>query len=223
VLTYNREVPDVRTATHRLPAVDRRRQLLETALDLFSRKGFEGTTTKEVATAAGVTEAIIFRHFPSKQALYTAVLDYRHGSTEMQDLMTACKACMDRNDDAGLFKAIATKIIEGYRKDPRLQRALFFAALEGHEQGIAHHRQLSIPVFGVIKQYLLRRQSEGALLSYNADAILAGIAGMAAHYAILTEMFGFTVNLSDAETIEIFTNIFMTGIQSPKAIKKAKI
>jgi TetR/AcrR family transcriptional regulator len=60
--------------SNRMSATDRKQQLLETALDLFSRKGFEGTTTKELACAAGVAEAVIFRHFASKQALYTAAL-----------------------------------------------------------------------------------------------------------------------------------------------------
>src|ERR1035438_410395 len=93
----------------RLAATDRRQQLLESALDLFSRKGFEGATTKEIAAAAGVTEAIIFRHFPSKQALYQAVLDYRHESAETQEWLAETKGCMERNDDAGLMRAIATK------------------------------------------------------------------------------------------------------------------
>jgi TetR/AcrR family transcriptional regulator len=47
----------------RMSASDRRNQLIDVAIDLFSRKGFGGTTTKEIAAAAGVTEAIIFRHF----------------------------------------------------------------------------------------------------------------------------------------------------------------
>ena len=37
------------TPTHRMSAEDRRRQLIEVAIDLFSRKGFDGTTTKEIA------------------------------------------------------------------------------------------------------------------------------------------------------------------------------
>lgn len=55
---------------------DRRRQLIEIAIDLFSKKGFGGTTTREIALAAGVTEAIIFRHFATKQDLYAAILDH---------------------------------------------------------------------------------------------------------------------------------------------------
>ncbi len=66
----------------RMNAGDRRRRLLDAALELFSHKGYGGTTTKEIAAAAGVTEAIIFRHFPTKQALYTAVLDSKTGTMQ---------------------------------------------------------------------------------------------------------------------------------------------
>jgi TetR/AcrR family transcriptional regulator len=204
---------DPRPITPRLAASDRRRQLLETALDFFSRKGFEGATTKEIAAAAGVTEAIIFRHFPNKQALYTAVLDYRHESAEMQEWLAKSKACMDRKDDAGLFRAIASTIIQSYGRDARCQRVLFFAALEGNEAGLAHHRQLAIPVYELLCQYIARRQREGALRDYNPGMILAAIAGMATHYAMMTVMFGFCADQSVDQVTDTFTKIMMTGIQ----------
>jgi AcrR family transcriptional regulator len=70
----------VATQPHgRMPASDRRSQILDIALNVFSKKGLNGATTKEIAAAAGVTEAIIFRHFPTKQALYQAVLEPRIG------------------------------------------------------------------------------------------------------------------------------------------------
>src|SRR5215467_14791595 len=95
----------------RMSATDRKQQLLETALDLFSRKGFEGTTTKELAAAAGVAEAVIFRHFPSKQALYTAALDYKVQSGEAQDWWTEIKACVEHDNDEGLFRTIASRVL----------------------------------------------------------------------------------------------------------------
>ena len=64
----------------RLSAGERREQLIQVAVDLFSRKGFKGTTTREIAAAAGVTEAIIFRHFETKEQLYTAIIDRRLNS-----------------------------------------------------------------------------------------------------------------------------------------------
>jgi TetR/AcrR family transcriptional regulator len=40
---------------------------------LFSQRGFRGTTTKEIAVAAGVSEAMVFRHFANKEVLYSAI------------------------------------------------------------------------------------------------------------------------------------------------------
>src|SRR3954462_3895250 len=116
------KVIDSRTTPHRLPASDRRRQLVETALDIFSRKGFQGTTTKEIAAAAGVTEAIIFRHFPSKQALYNAVFDYKHESSAFPALFEQWQVMRDANDDLGIFRSIIRTMIDSYRQDPRLKR-----------------------------------------------------------------------------------------------------
>jgi TetR/AcrR family transcriptional regulator, transcriptional repressor of aconitase len=58
----------------RLDSEERRRAIVEAAMPLFARKGFAGATTKEIARAAGVSEALVFQHFPSKAALYQEIL-----------------------------------------------------------------------------------------------------------------------------------------------------
>ncbi len=58
----------------RLDGDDRRKAIVNAAVPLFARKGFAGTTTRELAAAAGVSEALLFRHFPSKQSLYREIL-----------------------------------------------------------------------------------------------------------------------------------------------------
>jgi TetR/AcrR family transcriptional regulator len=194
-------------------ASERRRRLLEAALEAFSRKGFDGATTREIAAAAGVTEAIIFRHFPSKLALYTAVLDSWAKSSELQDWLAEVKRHMERNDDAGLFRTIASCTLESYRKDVRFHRLLLFAALEGHEIGLAHNRAIALPIFELLRDYIVRRQAEGAIRAGDPGIILAAIAGMAKHYAMMTQMFGFEVlDLSDEQVAECFTRILLNGI-----------
>src|SRR6202789_3870800 len=108
----------------RMAANDRRNQLIEVAIDLFSRKGFGGTTTKEIATAAGVTEAIIFRHFTTKQDLYKAILDSRCPAPDAQAWFSEAQQFMDANDDEGLFRALITIIIQSKRDDPRFERLM---------------------------------------------------------------------------------------------------
>jgi AcrR family transcriptional regulator len=58
----------------RLPAPQRRRQLLDRALRVFSERGFHATSMNDVAEAAGVTKPVLYQHFPSKRDLYLELL-----------------------------------------------------------------------------------------------------------------------------------------------------
>jgi AcrR family transcriptional regulator len=61
-------------AITRLDSDERRKAIVLAAVPLFARNGFAGTTTRELAAAAGVSEALLFKHFPSKQSLYREIL-----------------------------------------------------------------------------------------------------------------------------------------------------
>jgi len=52
-----------------------RNKILDTALKLFSKKGYLGATTKEIAKEAGIAEVTLFRHFPSKEKLFEDVIN----------------------------------------------------------------------------------------------------------------------------------------------------
>lgn len=59
----------------RLPARQRRRQLLDVALDVFAAHGFHRTSMDHVAEAAGITKPVLYQHFGSKRNLYLELLD----------------------------------------------------------------------------------------------------------------------------------------------------
>jgi AcrR family transcriptional regulator len=58
----------------RLPAAERRRQLLDVALDEFAARGFHATSMNDIADAAGVTKPVLYQHFRSKRGLYLELL-----------------------------------------------------------------------------------------------------------------------------------------------------
>lgn len=64
-----------RRASRRLPGPERRETIVEAALAVFTGSSYRGATTAEIARAAGVTEPVIYRHFPSKRDLWLACLD----------------------------------------------------------------------------------------------------------------------------------------------------
>ena len=57
----------------RMTAEDRKRAIVEAALPLFARQGYAETTTKDLALAAGVSQPLLYKHFPSKEALYREI------------------------------------------------------------------------------------------------------------------------------------------------------
>jgi AcrR family transcriptional regulator len=89
--------------TLRLDSDERRSAIVQAAVPLFARKGFAGTTTREIAEAAGISEALLFKHFPSKQHLYDEILNWLgcQGDPALEKLATlpACTetlVCMIR-------------------------------------------------------------------------------------------------------------------------------
>jgi TetR/AcrR family transcriptional regulator len=210
-----------RPLQHRMTATDRQRQLLETALNVFSRKGFKGATTKEIAAAAGITEAIIFQHFPSKEALYSAVLELHLDTSEEQKRSEELIQCMERNDDEGLIQSFILQILRGYRRNAALHRVILFAALEGHEQGLQRLHQQFSPTFERLKEYVSRRQREGALIDVDPYAILIGFGGIAHQYGLITQiMHAPAPDISDEAIAQQFTQILMHGIQKSSAKEK---
>ena len=60
-------------SANKLTGDERRAAIINAVRQIFAEKGFDGTTTRELAVAAGVSEALLFKHFPNKEALYSAM------------------------------------------------------------------------------------------------------------------------------------------------------
>src|SRR5579859_6205907 len=74
---------DARPRSARLPRHERRRQLLDAALEVFVSQGYHAAAMDEIAERAGVSKPVLYQHFPSKLDLYLALLD------ESVDALTA--------------------------------------------------------------------------------------------------------------------------------------
>ena len=112
-------------------------QILQSAIELFSKNGFSGTTTKKIAKEAGVSEAMVFRHFSSKDELYKAILHSKvcedgenqlpwEGNSELVE-------AMEKNDDYQVFYQFAKRTLEKQQSDIGFIRLLFYSGLEENE------------------------------------------------------------------------------------------
>jgi AcrR family transcriptional regulator len=66
---------DARPRSNRLPRHERRRQLLDAALEIFVSRGYHAAAMDEIAERAGVSKPVLYQHFPGKLELYLALLD----------------------------------------------------------------------------------------------------------------------------------------------------
>jgi AcrR family transcriptional regulator len=192
--------------------------LIAAAASLFAAKGFNGTTTKEIARAAGVSEALVFKHFPTKRALYGAILAER---VTVDDLLGAIEESARKRDDRRVFTLIA-----GFRirpgVDSTLLRLLLFSALEGHELSEMffgkHHRIF----YDRLAAYIETRIGEGAFR--NVDPLLAARAfiGMVVHHRLLHEVFRVPMHRSHDETVTTYVDLFLTGLSKAPARRRTR-
>lgn len=70
---------------------DTRKKILETALKLFSQKGYLGATTKEIASLAGIAEITLFRYFPSKEILFEEVINNFSFYPKLKEILNEIK------------------------------------------------------------------------------------------------------------------------------------
>src|SRR5215470_11753405 len=107
---------------------DRRQDILKAAMELFAAKGFRGTTTRDLAAHAGINEAIIFRHFNTKEELYRAILEEKTKqwqSAETEELRQLALS----GDDSQFLEAIGHTILEKHERDTTFMRLFLFSAL----------------------------------------------------------------------------------------------
>src|SRR5262245_57476092 len=142
----------------RLPADERRAQILREAAHLFGSRGFNGTTTRDVAARVGLTEAALYRYFPSKEAMYAAILDERIAPP---DLLAPLEPLAAAGDDRAVLTELAMTLLRAIDADPWMLRLLLYSALEGHQMARPFHEGRIRRLRDFVADYLTRRVREG--------------------------------------------------------------
>lgn len=177
-------MPDGDTAARKLvPSAERRRQILDVAARLFSARGYSGTTTKQIATAVGISETVLFRQFASKDLLYSAILEDRIPAVDVDTWLGELRELADRREDEALFIAVAKAILDSYRRDPVSHRLVLFAALEDHELARVFQRRYMAPVVSFLREYVSRREAEGAFRRVRPEIVVHTLLSVATHFA----------------------------------------
>ena len=202
----------------RLSALDRRRQIMRSASGLFARKGYRGTTTREIAERAGINEALLFRHFPSKEKLYWTIIEEQCGARGRRQKLD--RILDQGGSDFEVFSAIAREFLTRNARDTELTRLLWFTALENHTLSRRFFRTFVAIYYEALAAYIRRRVSEGAFR--NVDPLLSarGFFGMVVYHFLVQELFGGSkYQKFDPEIVAgTLAGIWLNGMQNPGRI-----
>ena len=190
---------------------DRKQEIITSAMELFAKKGFRGTTTRDLATHADINEAIIFRYFNTKEELYSAIIEHKAGEdrdariAELQQL-----AGMD--DDEQFFQAVGRAFLEKHETDTTFLRLLLFSALEGHQ--LSDMFVSSMASRQPIADYIQRRIDQGAFRQMDAQLAARSLLGMFAGFVLWQEIFGLKKKhpRDREEVVRTFVSIFLSGV-----------
>jgi AcrR family transcriptional regulator len=126
------------TMSMRMKGNERRAAILRASVQRFAAKGFRGTTTRELAAAIGVSEPVLYQHFPTKKDLYAAIIEEKAS----EDVGTEELASFT-GSDREFFLRLGNLILDRYERDPSFTRLLLFRVVrhvlpESHAPVLRH-------------------------------------------------------------------------------------
>lgn len=197
----------------------RREQILQTAFDLFSRKGFSGTTTKDIARAAGVSEAMVFKHFGSKDELYGALIEAKTCNDglskrpweENEPMIEA----MANKDDFGVFYHFALKALTKHQQDIAFMRMIFYSALEEHVIAEKFFKEFVGEIYRFMGGYIKERQKDKAFRKVDPRIVVRAFMGMMIHHSlnnILWDKNRTLLDITNEEAAKNFAEIILRGV-----------
>jgi AcrR family transcriptional regulator len=209
----------------RMAGEERRLQILGVAVSLFSQKGFSGTTTREIAVAAGVSEAMVFRHFATKEELYSAILDHKTCAGSAINPREVVGAAVKEKNDRAVFEGLAYHALERHDSDTEFHRLLLHAALEQHELAAMFWERNVRPLYEFLGGYICQRQADGAMVGIDPMVAVRAFVGMVIHHSLnntLWDQKRSLLSISNEEAARSFTDILLSGITTHGATDQVK-
>jgi AcrR family transcriptional regulator len=204
------EMPSREERKKRLTS-QRQEQILEAALLVFSRRGFDGATVPDIAREAGIAVGTIYNYYPSKRDLFVAAIAkciiepftkvIRHMS--MEGDASYISTIMENRLNVGLenighFLPLLSEI----QRDPELRQR--------------YTEQVIQPIMAIMGKYYASRVEEGAFRDINPSIITRAIGGMVVGFMLLYSIEGEKSPIHDIDRKKLaneLTELVLKGLQ----------
>ncbi|MGI6406629.1 MAG: TetR/AcrR family transcriptional regulator [Syntrophaceticus sp.] len=161
------------------------KKIIDAAIKVFSEKGFEGSTTCEIAREAGVAEGTIFRHFSTKKGILQGILLQVVENYQLLDILEPLVEMIEKGDGQSKIPAIITQLEEVMEQVPLL-KLLFYEAQFHPEIQEMMVEKIVTPILDRIKNSIAKQQSTGEYRNF--DAYLMAISIFSSFWGYLALM-----------------------------------
>jgi len=196
----------------RMKGEERRRQIINTAVGLFAQRGFVEVTTREIAAAAGINEATIYKYFKSKDDLFGAVIKY-YGDKVLARALTIKPSGSD--DVRSVFTELALAVVRFIKEEPNLLRLMLYSGLQNHPFSEMCFGEIGIKILTTLEESFTQAQAKGVIRA-ELDPVYSTLPflGMLVHYClgrfiVLKEPFE---PLEEERYIRNLVDIYLNGI-----------
>jgi AcrR family transcriptional regulator len=161
-------------------------RIVEAAVQLFSRQGYKGTSTREIAHLAGVNEATLFRYFARKGDLFWSAAESRLNRLKLgRELQQGLAS--DQSPEVVVPMLVAF-VVDNISQHPELMRLLYVAGFElpGADRMFREHLG---PIFDAVNAYFARCAARGATCHLEPTFATLGLAGAVSAHRNLHQLF----------------------------------
>jgi AcrR family transcriptional regulator len=199
----------------RLKGTERQEQIIQAAVEVFSQYGFRGATVRRLAHRAGVSEAMIYYYFPSKEALYDAILQKKIDASRH---LFFPKQAAGAKKDQKVFETIVKNFLKQQSHDSTFMRMLLFSALERHALAPKFVQGPLQEFYSFLGAYLENRMHDGAFKPMEAQVAARLFMGMVIYFTLLREIFHDPMiqGVDFAELTSNIVDLFRNGIERAK-------
>ena len=190
---------------------DTHERILEKALELFSKKGFRGSTTKELAAGAEVSEVTLYRHFESKEAIFEEIARRFTIIPVLQNIPPEilAKPLGDK------LKYIAERFFKIFRERTSMMRMMFSEAIINKEQAKMLLENLPMKALAIISKLFEREIAEGKVKKLDPKIIARLFLGTLLSYNLFQEiLYGKEYeSFDEGVVIETLVETYLKGIE----------
>lgn len=198
-------------------------KVIHAAAQLFARQGYHGTSTREIARLADISENTLFRYFEHKEDLFWAALRSRLSGLELRrDLLSGISSGASPEI---VLPQIFAQLVDTAILKPELLRLIAVAFIELRwKAGAVCYEYLS-PIFSAVSSYLASNIESGKLRSVDPSLLTAALATTVMVHPEFTKLIaGAPPPFSDSrEAIQVYTRFWLDVLVPPELVRRASI